>query len=282
MLILVMQLIINGMTFNNIKNEQIDYICNNYQMKLSDLEKETGLCDETIYRVLEAKGIKRERLYKIYLPKTEEVESLLKNPYLSHVQIAKKFNVTESCVALRRKSMGLSVRRGTSKTLPEIEISEILDSKDIAYTEQKRISKWSFDFNLGNMSLLDIHGLWSHSKDIQIVRDVDKTKFCIQNNYSYCVLFQDTPNKASFIESYYWASLYSNIQKNNWENCWNPKLLFGSKAISSRAIQGWMEGSETNHIPLDTVMQWTRVPSPFMYIKGEDIVRLLPKGKERN
>lgn len=282
MLMYVMSLIINGMLFNNLDQKQVEFLSENYsKYKMSELKEMTGLCDETIYRIFKAKGIQRTRMYKIYLPQTEEVENKLKNPYLSHVLIAKEYNVTESCVAIRRKALGIKPRRGLCRTSLEQKLASDLDKLDIAYTEQKRITKWSFDFYLGNKTLLDIHGDWSHSKPTQMKRDVDKTKWAIENKYSYMVVFEDFEN-IDAIKSYYWASLYSNIQSINRENCWNPNLLQSSKAISSRAIQGWMEGSETNHIPLDTVMQWTRVPDSFMFIKDEDIVRLLPKGKERN
>jgi very-short-patch-repair endonuclease len=187
-----MALTINGMTFNKLQQWQVDFLKENYQkLKLSDLIKELRMCDETIYRLLKALNLKRERMWYRKLPNTNEVKKDLENPYLSHVKIADKYSVTPDVVAQRRKRSGLSVRRNVGRTRLEEKIASVLDELDIVFHEQKRISKWSIDFYLGNKVCVDVHGEYIHSKPIAKDRDRRKTTWLQENGYKYIVIHED-------------------------------------------------------------------------------------------
>ncbi len=181
---------INGYIFNKLQQWQIDYLKDHYQDKITDIEITLGICDETIYRLLKALNINRSRLWYRVLPDTPEVQNDLKNPYLSHVKIAKKYNTTPDVVAQRRKRKGLQVRRNVGRTLLEEEIVRILDKLDIVYHEQKRIGKWSCDFYLGNKIIIDIHGEWAHNKEIVIERDSRKKQELEELQYNYLVILE--------------------------------------------------------------------------------------------
>lgn len=187
-----MSLTINNLTFNKLQQWQVDYLKENYQkQKLTELEQALGICGETIYRILKALNLKRQRFYYRVLPDTEEVYKDLSNPYLSHVKIAAKYNCTPDAVAQQRKRKGLSVRKNVSRTMLEEKIAKILQELDIAFHEQKRIGKWSIDFYLGNKICLDVHGTWIHNKPIAIERDSRKTLELSQLGYKYIVIHED-------------------------------------------------------------------------------------------
>jgi len=167
-----MSITINDYTFNKLQQWQINYLKENYQkQKLVELEQALGLCDETIYRMLKALGLKRQRFYYRVLPNTEEVQKDLANPYLSHVKIADKYNCTPDAVAQQRKRKKLGVRRNIGRTMLEENVANVLNELDLAFIEQKRIKQWSIDFYLGNKICLDVHGNWIHKKNIVIERD---------------------------------------------------------------------------------------------------------------
>lgn len=211
-----MSIEINGFVFNGITQEQVDYLRNNYERKMTDLEEELGLCDETIKRLLKALEIKRQRLWKRTIPDTVEAINDLQNPYLSHVKIAEKYGCTESAVGSMRKRYGLSVRK-VGLTRLEERIVSILDDEDIAYICQKRIDRWSLDFYLGNKIAIDVHGMWSHSKDIQIDRDKRKIAWMKDNGFDYLVILEheldDVSIVAKKIRDFFWASLHCKMQK---------------------------------------------------------------------
>lgn len=102
---------VGNRTFQNIKQWQVDYIKENYHKKLTDIAGEIGIDYRRVGEIVKLLGLKRDRHWKIYLPKTEEVEKDLRNPYLSHVELAEKYNVSDSCVAKRRKELGVNVRK---------------------------------------------------------------------------------------------------------------------------------------------------------------------------
>lgn len=179
---------INGYKFNSLEQWQVDYLKENYQQKLSDLESHLGLCDETLYRLFKALEIKRERLWKLSIPHTEEAESLMKNPYLSHVKIADKYGCTPEAVAKRRQLLGVTVRRNMSTTRLEDVMIKILEELDLAYIYEKQIGKWSIDFYLGCKYCIDVHGAWAHSKEKVVERDQRKVTWLIENGYKYLAI----------------------------------------------------------------------------------------------
>ena len=195
-----MSLIINGFVFNKLLQWQVDYLIQNYQQqKLSDLTQTLGMCDETIFRLLKALNLKRERHFYRVLPSTQAVNEDLANPYLSHVKIAKKYNTTPDVVAQRRKRKGLSVRRNVGRTLLEEEIISILTKMDIVFLEQKRIGKWSIDFYLGNKICLDVHGAWAHTKELVKERDINKHIELQAWGYQYIVIWESEIEQAEKI-----------------------------------------------------------------------------------
>jgi very-short-patch-repair endonuclease len=178
-------------TFKNIEQWQIDYITKNYTKKFTEIASEINMDYRRVGEIINLLGIKRDRHWKVYLPKNKEVEEKLRNPFLSHVEIAQEYGVSDSCVAMRRKNLGINVRRKNFDTLIEKEVAKILDDLDLVYGQQKRIDKWSIDFYLGRKHCIDVHGNWSHNLDKAKDRDIRKTKFLKENNFSYLVIYED-------------------------------------------------------------------------------------------
>lgn len=179
---------INGYKFNKLEQWQVDYLRENYQQKLSDLENHLGLCDATLYRLMDALKIDRNRLWKISIPHTEEAEDLMRNPYISHVKIADIYGCTPEAVAKRRQQLGVTVRRNMSTTRLEDTIIKILEELDLAYIYEKQIDKWSVDFYLGCKYCIDVHGTWAHSKEKITERDERKVIWLKENGYKYLVV----------------------------------------------------------------------------------------------
>jgi hypothetical protein len=102
---------VGNRTYKNIEQWQVDYIKSNYSLKLTEIADAIGIDYRRVGEIINLLGIKRQRHKKIYLPRNEEVLSELKNPYLSHVEIAHKYGVTDTCVAKRRKELNLKVRK---------------------------------------------------------------------------------------------------------------------------------------------------------------------------
>lgn len=177
-------------TYQNVEQWQVEYIVANKDRKLREVGKEIGVNERRVGEILKALGIVRERHWKVYLPKTKEVEEDLRNPYLSHAELGAKYSVTDSCIALRRKELGIGVRRKNYDTLIEKQVAEILDDLDLVYSQQKRIDKWSIDFYLGRKHCIDIHGTWAHSKEIVKDRDVRKESFMKENGYNYLAIHE--------------------------------------------------------------------------------------------
>ena len=125
---------------------------------------------------------------------------LLLNPYLSHIQIAQEYGVSDSCVALRRKELDAKVRKKNSDTLPELAVAKILDSLDIVYFKQKRIDKWSIDFYLGRKHCIDVHGEWAHSKLVVQDRDHRKKLYLEEEGFSYLVIREKELNNSELVK----------------------------------------------------------------------------------
>ncbi|EMI09267.1 MULTISPECIES: DUF559 domain-containing protein [Anoxybacillus] len=181
---------VGNRTFRNIEQWQVDYIVQNSNKKLTEISRETRLDPRRIGEIIKLLGIQRQRHWKVYLPKTEEVERELRNPYLSHVEIAKKYGVTDTCVAKRRKELGVKVRRKNFDTQIEQQVEQILEQLDLAYIKQKRIDKWSIDFYLGRKHCIDVHGEWAHSTKKVQDRDVRKREYLSKKGYRYLVIYE--------------------------------------------------------------------------------------------
>jgi very-short-patch-repair endonuclease len=181
---------VGNRTFKNIDQWQVDYIGENYHRKLSEVGKEIGIDERRVLEIINLLGIKRERLRKVYLPQTEEVEKELRNPYLTHVEIAAKYGVTDTCVAKRRKELDVKVRKRNYDTLIEQRVEALLMDLDLAYLKQKRIDRWSIDFYLGKKHCIDVHGEWSHSIKKIIERDARKQIFMSENGYKYLIIHE--------------------------------------------------------------------------------------------
>lgn len=167
---------IGSRTFTKIDQWQVDYIVENSNRKLKEIGNEIGIDERRVGEIIKLLHIKRERHWKIYLPRTEEVEKELKNPYLTHVEIALKYGVTETCVAKRRKEINVKVRKKNYDTLIEQQVEKILLDLDFAFLKQKRIDRWSIDFYLGKKYCIDVHGEWAHLIKKVKMRD-QKNKF---------------------------------------------------------------------------------------------------------
>ncbi|PFC88594.1 topoisomerase I [Bacillus anthracis] len=186
-----MAVTIGNRTYRNIEQWQVDFIVKYADRKLKDIGKEINLDERRVGEILKLLGVKRNRHRKIYLPKTAEVEQELKNPYLSHVEIAVKYGVSDTCVAKRRKELNVKVRKKNYDTLLEQQIEEILLSLDLAFIKQKRIDKWSIDFYLGRKYCLDVHGKWAHSLSKIKERDKRKLLFMEESCYKYLVIHEE-------------------------------------------------------------------------------------------
>ncbi|MDA2383024.1 topoisomerase I [Bacillus cereus] len=186
-----MAVTIGNRTYRNIEQWQVDFIVTHADRKLKDIGKEINLDERRVGEILKLLGIKRTRHRKIYLPKTAEVEQELKNPYLSHVEIAIKYGVSDTCVGKRRKELNVKVRKKNYDTLLEQQVEQLLLSLDLAFIKQKRIDKWSIDFYLGRKYCLDVHGKWAHS--LQKIKERDKRKllFMEEGCYKYLVIHEE-------------------------------------------------------------------------------------------
>lgn len=210
-------MVINGYRFNKITNWHVEYLKENYSEKITDLERSLGLCDETIYRMLKALGIERSRRWKDsdFALRTPEAEEMLKNPYLSHAYIAKIFDCSATSVSQYRKKMGVPPRSNMCMTLLELEVSKTLNSIGLAYIQQRKVSKWSFDFFLGLDHYIDVHGDWAHSKPKNAERDARKREWASQNGLSYLVILESQIKDCeSMIREFVpWVSLSSNTER---------------------------------------------------------------------
>ncbi|HDR4602635.1 MULTISPECIES: hypothetical protein [Bacillus] len=186
-----MAVTIGNRTYRNIEQWQVDFIVTHAERKLKDIGKEINLDERRVGEILKLLGIKRTRHRKIYLPKTAEVEHELKNPYLSHVEIAVKYGVSDTCVAKRRKELNVKVRKKNYDTLLEQQVEQILLNLDLAFIKQKRIDKWSIDFYLGRKYCLDVHGKWAHSLKKIKERDKRKLLFMEKSCYKYLVIHEE-------------------------------------------------------------------------------------------
>ncbi|MGE8204008.1 topoisomerase I [Heyndrickxia sp. NPDC080065] len=181
---------VGNRVFRNIDQWQVDYIVKNSHRKLKEVGEEINLNERRVGEILKLLGIKRERHWKLYLPKTKEVEEELKNPYLSHVEIAVKYGVSDACVAKRRKNLGVKVRKKNFDTIIEKQVENILIELDLVFFKQKKIDKWSIDFYLGRKYCIDVHGKWAHSIDKIIERDKRKQVFMKNNKFKYLIVYE--------------------------------------------------------------------------------------------
>ena len=179
---------IGNRNFKNIDPWQVDFIKNNFQLKLTEIEAKIDIDYRRVGEIINLLGLQRQRHWKIYLPKTDAVLEELKNPYLSHVEIAEKYGVSDACVAKRRKELNVSVRKKNHDTLIEQKVEILLIDLDLAYLKQKRIDKWSIDFYLGKKYCLDVNGTWSHSLPIVKDRDSRKKAFLHSEGYHYLTI----------------------------------------------------------------------------------------------
>lgn len=182
---------VGNRNFTKISQWQVDYIKENYQDKVQDIADKINLDYRRVLEIIKLLGLKRDRYWKVYLPKTKEVEEKLKNPYLSHIEIAKEYGVTDTCVAKRRKELGVGVRRKNFDTLIEKEVASLLEELDLVFSSQKRIEQWSIDFYLGRRYCIDVHGEWAHQKPIVKDRDKRKTHYLQENGYHYLVILEE-------------------------------------------------------------------------------------------
>jgi G:T-mismatch repair DNA endonuclease (very short patch repair protein) len=187
-----MSTIINGVTFNKkITEEQIQFLKDNYNsLKFKELQDYLKISDETLYRLLKALCLKRQRKYNNKIPTTPEAIQMLKDPYISHVKLADMWGCTESAVGHKRKAMNVSVRRNVSMNRLEEKIKNILDELDLAYIYEKKINQWSIDFYLGQKNCIDVHGSWSHDFEKQKLRDARKIKELTSMGYNYCIILE--------------------------------------------------------------------------------------------
>lgn len=181
---------VNGVVFKKIDESHVEWLKENYHLRITDIEKHLGMCDETIYKLLKALKIDRPRKWKEHMPNTPETREDLLNPYLSHVKLAEKYGVTEGCIAYRRKKLGVTVRRHMMPTRLEEFIESVLVELDYAYVPQKRIDQWSLDFYLGFKTCIDIHGEWAHTRKGVPERDARKREYLESHGYRYLVIHE--------------------------------------------------------------------------------------------
>lgn len=182
---------VGNRTFQNIEQWQVDYIVANKDKMLKEIGSELGINERRVGEVLKHLGISRERhnINRV-MPNSSEVLEKLKNPYLSHAEIAKEYGVTPEAVGKRRKAMEVKVRRKNYDTLIEQDVENILKELDLVYSKQTRIDKWSIDFYLGRKYCIDVHGEWAHSKEEVKERDARKATYMNENEYKYLVIHE--------------------------------------------------------------------------------------------
>ena len=234
--------------YKNISKEQEKYLLENQNEKMEILSKRIGLNKDTIRFFFLQKNIKLKRLgrsIKIPRNRIEEYEKDLADPFKSHVELALKWNVTDTSIAHSRKIRNYGVRKKNYDTIPELKLAKILEILDITFFQQKRISKWSIDFYLGNKICIDIHGSFFHEKEVIKNRDRSKENELLQKGYSYLSIHEyELENHIKLtkkIESFFWASLKRNFQKNNFVN----PIIQGCSSIEELTVNS----REDNTVP---------------------------------
>jgi G:T-mismatch repair DNA endonuclease (very short patch repair protein) len=179
---------IGGHHYKYVTQEQFEYIKEHFEDQVSDIAEAIGLDSQRVSDIIIRAGL-RDRLYKRFIPEDPKgYNDDLKDPYLSHAELGKKYGVSESLIALHRKQRGYGVRRKNYDTIPELVVTEILDELDLAYIHPKQIGKWSIDFYLGNKVCIDVNGSWSHSLDHVIERDTRKNIELREQGYKYLII----------------------------------------------------------------------------------------------
>lgn len=194
---------VNGVFFHKkISDEQIEWLRKNAnRMRVTEMCKHMNMCDETLNRLLDALGIERSRKYCSKIPRTDEAEKLLRDPYRSHESLARYFGCTAGAVASKRKRMGVGVSRNKSMTVLEEKIAKILTNLDLAYKHEKYIKRednrrWQVDFYLGRKYCIDVNGSWAHGQDYVAERDARKQDWMTQNGYKYLVIAENEIDSA--------------------------------------------------------------------------------------
>jgi very-short-patch-repair endonuclease len=179
---------VGNRTYRAINEQQVGFIRRHYRDKLIEIGRAISVNERRVGEIIRSLGLPRRRHWKIYLPYSTEVEADLRNPYLSHAELARKYGVSDTCVAMRRKKLGLRVRRKNYGSIPEQRLARILDELGLAFKTQVRIGRWSIDFFLGCGVCIDMHGSWSHSSYEKQLRDARKAAWLHENEYVYLIV----------------------------------------------------------------------------------------------
>lgn len=248
---------LNGHKIYGVTVEQVELIKANYLLKAKEIGDLINLDPKRVAEVIKALELRKKYTKtKIPLDQLPEWETDLHNPKLSHAFLGLKWGITPEAIGHARKTRGLGVWRTNQNTVPELKVQKILERLDIAFVPQKRIAQWSIDLYLGHKICIDINGTFFHLKLTVQEKDQRKAKWLYDHKYFYLTLSEEELINEDLVqnklENFYWASLKSNLQKNNFVNpitqgCSSiEELTVNSRVDNTVPSQDYLEGVETN------------------------------------
>lgn len=126
---------------------------------------------------------------QIIVPGYKEFQDDFKNPHISNMAISEKYGASPCTVAKARKQkLGKHWKtvRSTQceRSQAEIHFESILDELDFPIEPQRKIGKYWFDYNLGFHLLIEVQGVYWHSRPETKEKDERKRKFAESKGYT--------------------------------------------------------------------------------------------------
>ncbi len=158
---------------STVNQDNIDFIKNNFNLSIKEIIDRTGINGETLRHLMRELGINRKKhIPNVKLPYGEpEFEELLNNPRISSSEIAVRYNVCADAVRQARNRKDIMFRRFVGRTNLETKVKLALDELDIAYREEIRVGTKCVDFYLGNKTIVEADGRWTHTPEKDAERD---------------------------------------------------------------------------------------------------------------
>ena len=177
--------------YNLLTEEEQNYIKEN-SLKLSARQIAANLNrdKETINKYIRKNDLVTKRTLFKHLMKDENFIKDFRNPALSHSYIGKKYNISECSIRnWRLKTIG-DYKQMTNtflcKSIPEIEVENILEELDLAYIYEKKVLNWKVDYYLGQKTIIEVQGEYWHN--LVKVKEKDERKFKELRNNGYTII----------------------------------------------------------------------------------------------
>lgn len=203
---------------------ELNYLKQNYKIKAlkeiaKDLNRTINFVERHVYknRLFWYVSYKRE-------VKPEDKENLIKdikNPHLSAMYIANKYNLSHSCInRLRKEIAGENFKYvydyTTDMTTLEYNMAKLLNDSDILYKTEYKINDMRVDFLLSHKVIIEVNGEYWHKNTKE--RDIKKYSKLIELGYHIIAIDEVYFNNNSVLEdiiSFYEGSLHEEIHECN-------------------------------------------------------------------